>query len=338
MEFPDHGANPTNLYSKALIEMPQAYIDFSTNTNILESAVDTCLNQEMIAKYPDPECKELINILCDKIGYKHDEVLITNGANEAIYIIASLAVGKTVAIMQPTYPEYKKALDAYDVTVINVNTIEQANDVDADIMFICNPNNPTGELLDLNTVGLFKGQIVIDESYIDFVDDDCLGSVKKSWYYDNLERLIVLRSFTKIYSMAGLRGGYVISSPLTISTIKRRQPTWSVNSVTQAHLINLINNDDALIQKTKTYIKNEKKYMVDHIEKMGYEVRNSSVNFFLIEVEDDTNIITFLLQKGIIVRHTRNHIGLDGRYIRVSVKKRHQNNKLISALQEYKCN
>ena len=168
--------------------------------------------------------------------------------------------------------------------------------------------------------------VIVDESYIEFIED-------KKHHIDS--NILYLRSLTKIYHLSGLRIGYAFGDEYLIKKLSSIQPTWSVNSVAlKASEIYL--NDSKFLIKTREFYKKETVFLKSRIIKLGYNILPSSVNFFLIEVENDDDIIIYLLKRGLVVRHTRSYPNLNGNYIRVSVKTKKQNLKLIKALKEYK--
>lgn len=328
MSIPNHGANPYRIYDHYGIDMPEDIIDFSTNTNVLKQDIQLDLEEQLIAKYPDPTCQKLVQKLSEQLRVSENELLMSNGANEAIYMLASHFAGRQVAILVPTYPEYEKAFRAYHC---QIHYVEQASELCRyPIGVICNPNNPTGQAIDLREL-VQQAEVtgttcIVDESYVDFMTEA----------YQPVEhnhQVYILRSFTKIYSMAGLRGGYVISASENIETLRQKQPTWSVNSVLQAYALQLL-EDNQFIRRTQMFYKREKQSFVKALRELGFQVLDSHVNFFLMAVDNDDEMIKNLLKKGLVVRHTKNHVGLDGRYLRVAVRTEAENQRFIEALKE----
>lgn len=332
MKYRLHGANYKKIYEDFNIDIPNNVIDFSTNTNIFNNKIDAINIEELISSYPDDECIDVRKLISKKYNLNSNNLLVTNGSNEAIYIIASLFIGKKVSILQPTYPEYENALNGYDIKPNYIFDLDSNDNSYA--TFICNPNNPTGTYIDSNVLELYiknnsNKHIIIDEAYIDFLSfKPPVIDVNK---YKNV---YILRSLTKSYNLSGIRIGYVISHIDNINELKKRQPTWSVNALAQKFAITFL-NDDEHRAKTKKYYKEEVQRVIKQLRELKYEIKDTSVNFFLLKTKEDMDIIRFLLKKGIVVRHTRNHIGVEGKYIRIGIRTVEENNKLILALEEY---
>lgn len=326
MSVPVHGANPHKLYKHYGIKPPERLMDFSTNTNVFYRTHEVSLNQSIIGPYPDPDCSQLIKLLSQQERVGKDQLLITNGANEAIYLLASLYTGKKVAILQPTYPEYEKAFKAYGCEIYYETQVSAL--VQYDLGVICNPNNPTGVYRDLACELDGQTTYLIDESYMEFMTEAC-KPIKPS------DTVYVVKSFTKIYKMAGLRGGYMKSSKENISVLKSRQPTWSVNALMQELACKYL-LDDSYIEDTREFYMKEKYFLETGLKNLGYQLLHSSVNFLVMPVEDDDMLIKYLLSNGIIIRHTKNHVGLDGHYVRIAIRTREENSLLLNALRRFK--
>ena len=143
--------------------------------------------------------------------------------------------------------------------------------------------------------------------------------------------MILLRSLTKFFHLSGARIGYVIAQEKIIEALKNFQPSWSVNAIAQALAIKFLNDKNFYDASRKFYKIHTPKFIND-LRQSGFEAMNTSVNFFLMKVKNDFKIIKFLLKSGIVVRHTRNFPGLDGRYIRVATRTPEENNFFIETL------
>lgn len=330
----EHGANPEKLYLAFGLDMPNDVIDFSTNTNSapITTALDFDL-QKMLCSYPDDDASSVKKIIAKQNLCSYENVLVTNGSNEAIYLIASYAADGGNALMQPLYGEYETALLSYSAKVRNILSLQHIGKDDRTI-WICNPSNPTGRLIkDEELDRVFSAHpnklFVVDEAYRDFVYNE-----EEKPKYKLRPNVIILRSLTKIYHLCGARIGYVMSDKGIISMLKRRQPTWSVNSLAQNVALSFLNDKD-FISHTKAYYKQEMPRLASALLRLGFKVLPSSVNYFLLETADDEALIKFLLTRGIVVRHTRNFFGLDGRYVRIAARSPENNDRLIAAFREY---
>ncbi|MDR1978730.1 MAG: pyridoxal phosphate-dependent class II aminotransferase [Synergistaceae bacterium] len=336
-----HGANPEKLYETAALPMPEKVLDFSTNTNVLPwRGWDEKLDFELrryLAFYPDDEAAELRSEIAEREGRSVEgcsvkNVLVVNGSNEAVYLIASFLGGKKTAIWQPVYGEYCRALSAYGADVRCVFGADELPE-DTEAFFLCNPCNPTGDYVERETLeGLFarhdRTLFVVDEAYVDFLT----GEHRKLDFlrYPNV---LVLRSLTKIFHLCGARVGYILSREERVARLKTRQPTWSVNAVAQAAALAFM-RDSEFLRETRDFYAGEMPRFVAKIEKAGFRVLPTRANFFLVEVADDQTVMRALLERGFVVRHTRNFPGLDGRYIRVAVRMPEENDLLVCALQD----
>ena len=220
MKYSNHGANPDLFYRSANIKKPKEAIDFSTNTNIITKKIILNINK-LAQEYPDYTHQSIKDILSVKHSIKHEEIIVTNGINEVIYLLSNIYKDKKVALLKDDYTEYKRAFK--DTEIIYFNNIYEVNDVD--ILLFSNPNNPSGlyEDLSLQISKLSKTMtVIVDESYIEFIED-------KKHHIDS--NILYLRSLTKIYHLSGLRIGYAFGDEYLIKKLSSIQPTWSVNSV-----------------------------------------------------------------------------------------------------------
>ncbi|MDR1875219.1 MAG: pyridoxal phosphate-dependent class II aminotransferase, partial [Synergistaceae bacterium] len=335
-----HGANPEKLYRAMGVPMPDPdkIIDFSTNTNVLPWEGWDGLKLDLrrsLASYPDDEATELRRVVAEReaCAVKNcsvENVLVVNGSNEAIYLIASFLTGKRAIVRQPVYGEYRRALSAFGAEVrdaFETNVFE--TDVgDAEAFFLCNPCNPTGEYLESTVLeGLFERHprtlFVVDEAYVDF-----LTVTRRKLDFLRWRNVVVLRSLTKIFHLCGARVGYVLACEERIARLKTRQPTWSVNAVAQAVAPDFMRDGD-FMRRTRDFYAAETPRFIAELEKAGFRVLPTRTNFFLVEVADDQGTIRALLERGLVVRHTRNFPGLDGRYIRVATRTPEENDLLV---------
>ena len=306
--IPFHGANPENLYRAFNTAMPEKILDFSTNTNIFPCS-EICVDvRDLASRYPDPECQKLCEIISLRENVNPKKILFTNGINEAIFLLSSVLEGRT-GILQPCYSEYSRAFPNAE-NIFDINAAGNFKN-----FIIVNPNNPVGIFMKLSNIAKKFSQtnFIIDEAYIDFLLD---GVPERLC---DLENVILLRSLTKFFHLSGARIGYVIAEEEIISRLKTRQPSWSVNAFAQELAIKFL-NDEKFYLEAKNFYRKHTPIFINALRESGFEVPDSSVNFFLIRVKNDLDVMKFLLKFGIAVRHTRNFPGLDGRYIRVATR------------------
>jgi threonine-phosphate decarboxylase len=336
MKYRMHGANPDKLYSKLGIEMPERIIDFSTNTNVLKFNLEMDFDfNNIVSTYPDDECLELKGKLSSIENCSEDEILVCSGTNEFIYMLASLHSGGKAALLQPLYSEYEKALNGYNVETLDIFSIDDIYELeDVDLLYICNPNNPTGSFIDKDTLRNIaehcrdnKIKIVLDEAYSFFLEGEC----ETRDLVKDFDNIYIMKSLTKIFNLSGIRIGYVVTDKKNVADIEKIQATWSVNSIAQKLAMQYL-NCEKYITNTKEYYKNERIRFIGRIRELGFEVMDTQVNFFLMKVDNDDEIIEKFMKKGVVTRHTKNFKTLEGKYIRVAVKTEEDNDYFLKIL------
>ena len=335
MEFRAHGANPEKLYAAAGLPTPAKIYDFSTNTNAVPQREGFVPDlRAALEDYPDGDCLALREALAREFGAPAENILVSSGSNEAIYIIASYAAARENLILQPVYGEYKKALDGYGARTRNIFSLAEADGARGAAVWLCNPCNPTGALIpgaeldaaaERNPETLF----IIDEAYRDFVWTEELPRAPKI-----LPNVVRLRSLTKIYDLCGARVGALVSHEAAVEKIKARQPEWSVSGLAQQAALWRA-GDETLKRRTREYYAREIPRLTAALREAGYAVRPTCANFFLVEAPDDEGFIRFMLERGIVVRHTRNFAGLDGKFVRIAARTKDEDDLLIAAAREY---
>ncbi len=297
---------------------PGEVLDFSVSTNPYgpPPGIEKVLIQTAVDSYPDSESSEFKLLLSKKLKVSPDNLLIGSGSTELIRLVvtAYFGSGDTVIIPQPTYGEYEIACRIAGTEVIrqplqeaksfrlNVKeTVELIHSRHPKGIFLCNPNNPTGHYLSrdevLKIVTAAKNTLVIlDEAYIAFTENPWIATdlVKRS-------NLIVLRSMTKDYALAGLRLGYLIASKPIVSVLHKVKPPWNVSAGAQAAGVFVL-GADSYLKKCQVKTKQAKEYLVAELKKLGFLPLPSQSNFFMVKVGNAKKIRNTLLKKGILVR------------------------------------
>src|SRR5919202_2673349 len=333
-------------------------VDFSSNvsplgiSNRVLASVKGQLSS-ISSSYPDPECLELKRNILNYLdsGLSLDCICVGNGATDIIHDFAKSFVRNKALIPAPTFCEYEVASNRAGANVMLVPLKKMRLDPEAliekskkqDAVFLCNPNNPTGligtndikkvvERLDSST------KILVDESFIELVDDHnrAYSFIDKVKEFDNL---VVLRSFTKSFALAGLRVGYCVSNPKLAKQIAANRISWNVNGVAQLAAIVAL-NDAKHISKATRLIKKERRFMHSYIEDRlhNFVAYRSDVNYFLIRLKGEysTKLRDLMLaRRGVLVRDCSTFNGMANRYIRVAVKTHGQNLLLLNALQSF---
>ncbi|WP_338753287.1 threonine-phosphate decarboxylase CobD [Bacillus sp. FJAT-52991] len=349
MNLPAHGANPAHLYEKINLAQPAQIFDFSVNTNPYGSppSLKEKWNEWFgaVSDYPDPEGRSLTQLLARQNDVMPDQVLLGNGAAEVIQFLGQLIQGKRVVIVQPAFSEYETACRAYGCEVDFVSIDEGVESIvevakEAAALFICTPNNPTGLLFQsddlLHILDQLQGSsclVIIDEAFYDFA-----GSFTYATYLSNYPQLVILRSLTKMYAIAGLRIGYALASETIIKRLARFRPQWNVNALALLAAETAL-LDSTFVQTSRQWIQEEREQMFEFLEKTGFHFTRSSVNFYLLRdpnLSDQRPLLEFLLKKGFVLRHTYNYPTLNGRWLRAAVKTKEENDQLKEALLAWK--
>ena len=333
----------------------QNIIDFSSNITPLgiPHSVKSIIKQNLdkVQFYPDPNSETVISSLAKYTHLSKSNIIVGNGAIEILYNFCFAFLSKTtkVLIHVPTFQEYETAAKLNNSKILYFKSLNLSKDIDSFILqipkngciFLCNPNNPTGELLSkkellsiIITANFLKTIVFIDECFIELVpksNESVISYVKK---YDNL---FILRSLTKSFGLPGLRIGYACGSKEIIKILQKIKIPWSVNSLAQ-DVANTVIKNISHIKKSNIIIQKESKYLEDNISILnGFECISSSTNFILIKTKyDSTKLQTKLLKNKILIRDCKNFRGLDNHYIRIAVKSHKDNVKLVKALEKIK--
>jgi len=351
--FNGHGGNVNQICDKYGLS-PNKIIDFSASINPLgyPESVRKVVSEQFddILNYPDSESNDLRKIIADKVSCAESNVIIGNGSNELFYLIPRALKPKMGVILQPTFSEFKDAFFSANIEVvevinedkdfplINTNLLKQKS-VEDGMVFLCNPNNPTGQLTRKEDIielvnDNSKRLIVIDEAFMDFVEDYEKYSVIQD--APLMENLIVVRSLTKFYGFPGLRLGYLVANETIINRLMQYKEPWTVNTFAQIAGKVAI-NDMEFALNTRKYVSVEKTFLYDGISMInGLRPFKPTVNFVLVMIDDagltSSKIRNLLLEKNIIIRDCSNFVGLNEKYFRVAVRTRVENQKLLNVL------
>ncbi|MGI2335328.1 MAG: pyridoxal phosphate-dependent aminotransferase [Dehalogenimonas sp.] len=325
---------------------PADVLDFSSNSNPYPFVLEFTLNEAIIDHYPDSESTELRRLIATQIGLAEDNVIIGAGSMEIIRLVAQAYLGRDdkTLILKPTFGEYEVACRIADAEIHELWAEEcQQFRFDAKrcmatiaqlkpkVVFICNPNNPTGQYFSASelesiivSVGK-EGLAVIDEAYIAFTEGswDSIELIKR---YHNL---IIIRSMTKDFAMAGLRLGYGLGSLEIIENLNKVKPPWNVNAIAQLAGVQA-KNDGAYIRRSGRQIRRNRDYLIAEIEALGYTTLPTCTNFFLVRVGQAAVFRNRLLQYGIIVRDCTS-FGLS-EYVRMAPRSLPECHRLIQVL------
>ena len=328
-------------------------IDFSSNVNPLgpsslaKRAAKKALS--FIDRYPDPELEDLRRAIARYFGIKPAQVACGNGSNGLIHLIPRVFRPRKVLIPVPTFTEYAAAAKDAGAEVVTLALKERdgfhMDPVElsfalkgVDMAFLCNPNNPTGqaisknEMLELmNYAAQYGVTLVVDEAFMDFTESE---SILKEAVQAN--RIICLRAFTKFFGLPGLRIGYAVSDEATAAALRQGQEPWTVSIPAEQAAIAAL-TDWGHSKKTRRLIEKERGRLLGELRLLpGVETFPGAANFLLIKfTKADTHQIRERLAfRGMLVRDCSSFPGLDSRYVRIAVRTKRENKRLIRWLRE----
>ena len=319
-----------------------ANIYLDANENSLGSMAGENYN-----RYPDPHQKMLKRLLADIKGVKPAQIFLGNGSDEAIDLLlrAFCTPGVDALLcLPPTYGMYEVSANLNDVRIdtvsltpdfqLPVREVLQSIKPETKLVFICSPNNPTGNIIDPDSIEAildnFDGLVVIDEAYIDFASSP-------SWItrLDEYPNLVVLQTFSKAWGMAGLRLGVAYGSPELIAVLDKIKPPYNVNEATQELVLQALDKTEVLKDMVEEIVQ-ERELLMQALPGLSVvdTVYPSDANFILVKVKEANSLYKFLLDKGIVVRNRSGLKGCEG-CLRISVGTLEENQELLKAIAEY---
>lgn len=341
MEYQEnHGGN---IYGKNI------WLDYSANLNpfhmperVKKAIID---GVEEYYRYPDPDCKELILAIAEAKGLLPEWIICGNGAADLIYRYALSIKANKVLLLAPTFSEYEQSFCLAGTEICYYPLKEEHNfSVEEDILraiksvdgvVLCNPNNPVGNLI-LPELLQKIGKIVEEEKKFLFIDECFMEFTKYEKEYSIIpyipinKRIFVLKAFTKIYAMAGIRLGYGICSDSTmLEAIKKAGAPWSVSSVAQkAGIVAL--QETEYVKLAKEIIEKERAFLEKGLKQLGFLVYPSQANYIMFKA--DATLYTRLLGRGILIRQCGNYHGLGNEYYRICIGKHRENQRLLEEM------
>ena len=295
---------------------------------------------DAIGNYPEPEPRTLEALIAEKLEIPADMVMVTNGANEAIYLIAQLYRHWASVIPQPTYNEYADACRMFGHT-ISYDRNDELNILPEDrIYWLCNPDNPTGNVLlkSLITHIIRKHPRylqVIDQSYADYTLQPMLEPKEMLDCYN----VMILQSLSKKYCVPGLRLGYLTASPIIIDRLRDIRQPWTVNALAIEAGKWLIENDPKVLPDLKEYLDEAQRVKQELSEIEGLMVMDTQTHYMLANIDWATSLElkNWLIEKhGILIRDASNFHSLDDHCFRVAAQTPEENDALISAIKAYR--
>ena len=328
-------------------EQPQrigGWIKLNTNENpyppspAVNDVLQGC-DPSALRLYPDPICSELRKTVAELYGYAPENVILGNGSDDILTIAVRSFVPEngTVASPDPSYSLYPVLASIQGAECINIplddkfnlpaNFAELAGD--ASLIFIPRPNAPTGGVFPLEEMRKicreFNGIVLIDEAYADFADDNCIDFVKE------FSNVIISRTLSKSYSLAGIRLGYAIASEKIIDGMMKVKDSYNVNALTQKIALAALKDQDYLAENVRK-ICEVRKFLSDSLKERGFEVVDSQSNFVFAAPPDRNGeqLYNKLKEQGILVRYFPGKI--TGKYVRITVGTKEEIDKLLECL------
>ena len=297
-----------------------------------------------VNRYPDPQQKTVKEKLAELKNVSTENILLGNGSDEVLDLIfRAFCEPKedNVIILPPTYGMYKVLANINNIELKEVylktdyqpktETILLSTNQKSKILFLCSPNNPTGNSFSVKRVEKllkrFQGIVVIDEAYIDF-------SEQESWLsrLEEFPNLIIIQTFSKAFGLAGIRLGVCYASKTIIKILNSIKPPYNVNELTQLKALSQLNSIDSVTAQIQK-LKNHKNRLISELEKIKFieKIYPSDANFLLIKVDDATKRYNQLIDKGVVVRNRTNQPNCEN-CLRISIGTKQENEKLIKVL------
>ena len=341
----EHGGD---IYSR------QITCDFSANINplgmpdgvleVLTRHVAECSN------YPDVNCTALTEAIAAHENVKTEQIVCGNGAADLIYRIVWALKPEKALLPAPTFSEYEKALHSVGCSVSYHRLCEKDDfalqddfllEIEGnDMIFLCSPNNPTGRIVPGELLWQIAERclekdcmLVIDQCFMDFVGEDARDAAGVAWYDRMLRNrnVIILKAFTKIYAMAGLRLGYCLCGDLELANrIWNCGQCWSVSVPAQLAGVAALKEKD-YVKRTVRLIRREREYLAASLLKLGLKVYPSEANFLLFRCSAPLD--RMLLEEGIAIRNCGNYEGLEYGFFRIAVRRHKENEMLLRAME-----
>lgn len=325
-------------------------VDFSANTNpfgmsaAARKAAEAALDDA--DRYPDPQCRELAAAIAEHEDIDPAALLCGNGAADLIWRLMAALRPATVLVCAPTFSEYAQAAQAVgaqmrehvliedDGFAVGTRLIDDIHD-DVDLVFLCSPNNPTGRTVAPEVLAAVLRRcreagalLALDECFLGFVDDGPTRSLVRVAAAGS--GLIVFRAFTKLYGIAGLRLGYVVSGDAELTArMYAAGPPWAVSSIAQAAGVAAL-ADRTFVDRTRTLISEERPRVAAALEAAGCAVVPGEANYLLVKCPVG-DMPERMAARGVIVRSCDSFSGLSPAYIRVAIRTPKENDLLIDA-------
>lgn len=304
---------------------------------------------DLLANYPEPEPRSLEQLIARHEGISPEGVMVTNGATEAIYLIAQHYSGSVSIIPQPTFSEYADACRIYR-HIISYETGEDLRDLPRDrVYWICNPNNPSGNVLMKGFVNYVvrrspRYTFVVDQSYEAYTREPLLRASEMQ----DVTNLLLLHSLSKTYGVPGLRLGYITGHPSTIQLLRAKRHPWALGSLAieagkfllthGTPLTSLTSGQSVAMQSLTAYLQETERLRTALRHIPGVRVFETKTNYMLCQLDTATaaDLKHYLVhQHGMLIRDCSNFYGLTPHFFRVATQQPEQNDALVAAIAQF---
>jgi histidinol-phosphate aminotransferase len=299
-----------------------------------------------IARYPDGNGFILKEAICRKYGIAQSQIVLGNGSNDVLELAARafLSPGTEVVFSQHAFAVYPLVTQAIGAIGVMTPARNYGHDLDAMLaavtpntrmIFVANPNNPTGTLIDKQALRAFLSKVpndimvVLDEAYDEYLSDD-LKSEAIGWIAE-FDNLVLTRTLSKAYGLAGLRVGFLVANAAVADMVNRVRQPFNVNNVALAAAAAVLDDED-FVRRTRELNDAGMKQLTEGLKRLGLEYIPSYGNFVCVRVENAMEVYRKLLQKGVIVRPVGNYELPD--FLRVSIGLESENARFLEALEE----
>ncbi len=335
---------------------PGGIVDFSSNVCHLgppRAALEAvrAATAETVASYPDPDYPVLRAALSSYAGRPVEEIFPANGSAELFYLACNLLRPRRTLIISPSFCEYALAARSSRSAVEEHLLLEgdgyalepgrlasQARE--ADLVFLCNPNSPTGVSHPIESVLAIARELkmgavlLVDEAFIEFCDSPLERTASRR----PVDKIWVSRSLTKYFGLAGLRAGYLLAPRAAVRDLEDSAPPWRINSLAEAAVVAAL-GDSEYVTRTTALVAEARVTFIDMLERLGFlKVYPSEANFLLVRIQrpglTSSELSRKLLRQGFLVRDASTFSGLDERYLRLAVRSTEDNLALVRALEE----